>query len=278
MLGHLRLNEIEPQHIKKFLAKLISDGASQTRIRNIYAPLRGLLRTAVEEGLLRFDPTAGVRVSRVHDSYDEDQPQPQIKAYTDLELKALIDQTPPEWQLLIRFLAQTGLRISEATALRWQDINFGTKQIHITRRLYRGKFGPPKTRHGHRTIPLAPDLLALLWNHRKTTEYPTDASPVFPTKTGKHLDYNNLYRRVLAPNQKKAGLTTGAHVLRHTCATNLFKNGFNAKQVQIWMGHHSPAFTLAIYLHLLPNDLPTPPPLITDEDETGNEGPETIAI
>jgi hypothetical protein len=38
----------------------------------------------------------------------------------------------------------------------------------------------------------------------------------------------------------------------------LFRYGLNAKQVQMWLGHHSPAFTLATYVHLLPDDLPDP--------------------
>jgi hypothetical protein len=37
----------------------------------------------------------------------------------------------------------------------------------------------------------------------------------------------------------------------------LFRAGLNAKQVQVWLGHHSPAFTLATYVHLLPDDLPS---------------------
>jgi hypothetical protein len=38
----------------------------------------------------------------------------------------------------------------------------------------------------------------------------------------------------------------------------LFRGGLNAKQVQMWLGHHSPAFTLATYVHLMPYDLPDP--------------------
>jgi hypothetical protein len=38
----------------------------------------------------------------------------------------------------------------------------------------------------------------------------------------------------------------------------LFRHGANAKQVQVWLGHHSPAFTLATYVHLLPDDAPNP--------------------
>jgi len=36
----------------------------------------------------------------------------------------------------------------------------------------------------------------------------------------------------------------------------LFRHGLNAKQVQMWLGHHSPGFTLATYVHLLADDLP----------------------
>jgi integrase len=50
----------------------------------------------------------------------------------------------------------------------------------------------------------------------------------------------------------------GLHTLRHTCATMLFRNGWNAVQVQTFLGHHSPAFTLAVYVHLLPDDLSEP--------------------
>jgi len=38
----------------------------------------------------------------------------------------------------------------------------------------------------------------------------------------------------------------------------LFRAGWNAKQVQVVLGHHSPAFTLATYVHLIPEDLPEP--------------------
>jgi site-specific recombinase XerD len=38
----------------------------------------------------------------------------------------------------------------------------------------------------------------------------------------------------------------------------LFRAGWNAKQVQMMLGHHSPAFTLSAYVHLISDDLPEP--------------------
>ncbi|MDX6592748.1 MAG: hypothetical protein QOJ13_1944 [Gaiellales bacterium] len=49
----------------------------------------------------------------------------------------------------------------------------------------------------------------------------------------------------------------------------LFAHGLNAKQVQIWIGHHSAAFTLSVYVHLLDEDLPVSPfgvPLVSHPD------------
>ena len=64
----------------------------------------------------------------------------------------------------------------------------------------------------------------------------------------------------------------GFHTFRHTAATLLFKGGLNAKQVQVWLGHHSPGFTLATYVHLLPDDLPGADFLDALTVPVGNEG------
>jgi integrase len=67
----------------------------------------------------------------------------------------------------------------------------------------------------------------------------------------------NLARRVLKPAAERAGVPwVGFHTLRHSCASMLFRAGVSPKAVQVWLGHHSPAFTLAVYVHLLPDDLP----------------------
>src|SRR5947207_15589365 len=66
-------------------------------------------------------------------------------------------------------------------------------------------------------------------------------------------------KRSLKPAARRAGVPwAGFHTFRHTCATTLFRHGLNAKQVQMWLGHHSPSFTLATYVHLLPEDLADP--------------------
>jgi hypothetical protein len=58
----------------------------------------------------------------------------------------------------------------------------------------------------------------------------------------------------------------GIYTIGQVCAAT-FKS-LNAKQVQLWLGHHSPAFTLAVYVHVLSDELPASP----FEPEGGNQG------
>jgi integrase len=265
--GRWRLAEIEPRHLKAFVAKLFDQGLSASRVRNIYAPLRGLLRTAVEEGVIRYDPTAGVRITRVGgDECTDNVGVAGYAVYSVEDVCRFLDALPDQHRLLGRFLVQTGLRISEALALRWQDIDLGKQRVQVTRRLFKGTFAPPKSRYGRRSVPLNTELAEDLWQARKHTATPADDAPVFPSSSGGYMDYDNVYDRILVPAQRRAGLKTGAHILRHTCATMLFQAGWNAKQVQVFLGHHSPAFTLATYVHLLPDDLPLVPEFATPSE------------
>jgi hypothetical protein len=58
--------------------------------------------------------------------------------------------------------------------------------------------------------------------------------------------------------ERRPDTFVGFHTFRHTCATLLFRNGWNAVQVQRWLGHHKPSFTLDVYIHSLPKDVAEP--------------------
>ena len=169
---------------------------------------------------------------------------------------ALLDEVPPKWRPLFELLAATGLRISEAIALRWSDLVLDGPAPHlqVRRAIVKGAIVAPKSRHGARLIPLTPEQAATLRAHR-----PRDAADdafVFPGRDGGASDQGSLRRRVLIPAAERAGLTgVGYHTLRHTCASMLIESGLSPLRLQRWMGHHSPAFTLETYGHLIDGDL-----------------------
>ena len=59
-------------------------------------------------------------------------------------------------------------------------------------------------------------------------------------------------------SRTRLGWWAGFHTFRHTCAGLLCDHGLNVRQVQRWLGHHSPSFTLDTYVHLLDERLPEP--------------------
>ncbi len=255
--GRMQLAAIEPQHVRDYAASVGAAGRSGNTVRLYLAPVKALFATALEDGVIRSNPCAGVRLA-LREELDEDGAA-RVKAPTVVEFERLVAALPKRWRLLGEFLGETGLRIGEAVALTWADVDMGACRVRVRRRFYRGRFGPPKSRYGRRSVPISESMARRLWAERKTRRAGDDGF-VFKSDRGAMVDASNLCSRTFKPAARAAGIEWATiHSLRHYCATRLFELGLNAKQVQTWMGHHSPAFTLATYVHLLSDDLPPSP-------------------
>jgi integrase len=177
------------------------------------------------------------------------------------QLATVLALIPAKHRLFFRLLAATGLRISEAVALQWRHVALDGDRPHIKvrRGLVRNRFEPPKSKHGRREVPITAALVDAL-RERKRESGDDDDALVFAASNGAPLNQGNLRRSVLAPAAEEACLWSGFgfHAFRHTCAALLFAEGRNIKQVQVWLGHHSAAFTLATYVHLLPDEIAAP--------------------
>jgi integrase len=116
-------------------------------------------------------------------------------------------------------------------------------------------------------VRLSQELARSLWRLQAKSRHGEDEL-VFTAERGGRIVPTTLMRRVLKPAAVRAGLGSwvgkpprpeswlGFHSFRHTCATMLFRAGWNAKQVQLFLGHADPGFTLRTYVHLLPEDVP----------------------
>jgi integrase len=224
-------------------------------VRLALAPVKALLATAAEDGLIRGNPAHGLRNLVPADLAREDE---QLKALTEDELRAFLAQLPVAWTPFFEFLTQTGLRIGEAIEVRIGDLDFGKRRLHVQRRFYRGRVDLPKGRK-RRRVPLSETLARALWVRVSSTSA-NDEDLLFTAEKGGRIDQSNLMSRVLKPAARDAsvGEWVGFHTFRHTCATMLFRRGWNAVQVQRFMGHSDPGFTLRRYVHLLDDDLPEP--------------------
>jgi integrase len=244
-----KLAELEPPDVRAYVVRLEREGLAPSHVRTVLAPLRAMFATAVEDGALRFNPTAGVRVSGRTDEEEE-----RAKALTRQQLADLLGRLPEEWRLFFELLAHSGLRVSEAIGLTWADVEFGERpRLKVRQQLCRGKRKRLKSRAGRRDVPLSQRMAQRLWVARRGQR---QSGPVFATPIGTPLRDENVRQRVLKPAARLAGVPwVGFHTFRHTCASLLFESGKDVKQVQEWLGHADPGFTLRTYVHLLDGGL-----------------------
>ena len=227
-------------------------------VRNALKPLRTALATARREGLIRSNPATDVALPhRDEINEDEDQPRP----FPSGTMELVVQLVHPRHRLLFELLASTGLRRSEVIALEGRHLALDGDRPHVKvrqrARRQRGNgiiVGPLKSRYARRDVPIPLELA-----DRLRALGTAQDEFVFRSIVGTIVDPDNLAERVLSPACAEAGVEwAGFHTFRHTVASRLFAEGRNAVQVQRWLGHHSPAFTLATYVHLLDDDLGEP--------------------
>lgn len=277
----MRLTDITPRHIASFVGWLCEQTKpapttenpdrrvplSDKTVRNALGPLKACLATARREGLIRHNPATDVALphrSRTEDDEAQPKPFPRIEGAqgeTIETMELVLDHVHESHRLIFELLAATGLRRSELLALEGRHLALDSEQppVKVRQRVRRRRgeglvIGPLKSRHSKRDVPIPrslADRLAALGVGQDEL--------MFRSVAGSVLDPDNLAGRVLAPACATAGVAwAGFHTFRHTVASRLFAEGRNVVQVQRWLGHHSPSFTLDTYVHLLDNDLGEP--------------------
>ena len=227
---------------------------SDRSIRNAVTPLQACLDAAATEGLASPDLTRALLLPARRGGRRWEVSERRF--LTREALGRLLREIPDSDQLLFVLLASTGLRISEAIALRWCDLDLDDSppRLRIRRALVDGVMSAPKSRHGARVIPLSDELAADLREQYQSVIDPEVL--VFRNGAGQPVSPTNLRNRVLKPAAARAGLAgIGLHTFRHTCAGLLIEQGANPLRLQRWMGHHSAAYTLDAYGHLVDGDV-----------------------
>jgi integrase len=241
--GHTPLALIRPQDLKRYAQHLANAGLARNTIRLRLAPVKAMLATAFEEGVTRGNAAAGVRLGRTV----ANAPVKTTHALNENELRKVLAEIPERHRVLGEFLAQTGCRISEVLPLRKSDIDFGTRRVMISRRLYDGVIGAPKSRHSSRDVSLSPELARKLWASLAREE---DDALVFPGPNGEPYDRSYLYR-IVHEAGVRAGIEwpVGLHTFRHSAATILHRRGVEKEAIRRMLGHHSWEFTESVYVH-----------------------------
>jgi integrase len=234
-------------------------------LQNALICLRVIFQSAVEDGLIAQNPAS--KVGRFLPK-DTEKFEAVFLSHDELErFLGSVKALSPEHHLLFLAFARTGLRLGEALALRWGDIQFGegaadpNRFLWIRRNYTAGRFVTPKSGKARRvdmSQQLRTELLRLreqrLLDAMLRGDSPISEDLVFPSPSGAPLDPANLHKRVLLPTIQHGGLRRfRIHDLRHTFASLLIQDGASLAYVKEQLGHSTIAVTVDLYGHLVPS-------------------------
>jgi integrase len=264
-LSAVKVSALTPAHVTAMTKALKTTktatgrrGLSPRSLQLSVGILKAATSWATKNGMLGRDPLVGV-----------DRPSAKSKAmsaWTIEEARQFIASTANDrlavaWALLLT----RGLRRGELCGLRWDavDLEGGRLAITRTRVVVDGEAidSEPKTAAGVRSVPLDPDLVAMLRKHqvRQGAEKLAAGSAyesgnyVVADELGRPYHPNAVSDRFDVLIGKVEGLRRiRLHDTRHTAASLMLASGVPVKVVQEMLGHSSPTITLSIYAHTLP--------------------------
>lgn len=257
------VSQITPRDVDRWIAWLCDEKAQGRRladatVRRIVSPVRACLAAARREGLIRSNPADGAVLPHREEVAAVGEAEDRRRALSRRQLDTILRVAHPGHRALLEMLAGTGLRWGEAAALRRGDLALDGSApcVRVRRAVTKaGRFKPPKSRHGLRDVPLSPALVLTLRAHLSSLRPDGPDALAFPSRAATPLAYPNALRRVLRPAAEEAGAPwAGFHTFRHTFASLHLARGTNIVALSRMLGHHSPAFTLSRYAHLIPGD------------------------
>lgn len=270
-IARLQMSQLNPDIFQKYINDLVENKYSRATIAKTYNTINNCLKIAAIKGDIKSNPLLLVSVPSEAKVFTKEK---EIEFFTEEDIKKMLlqaDKTDSTGKIKnsyvyeIIFLIYTGLRIGEASALQWKDIDLKNKKINITSSVSiihslegdkrtKEVISTPKTNKGKRTVFLTKQAMnALMKIREKNCKYLNDKDRVFITTLGTPLNRRNL-RRSLNTLQKDAHTSlqnSGLHVLRHTFATLAISKNVDLKTVSQMLGHAKVSTTYNIYVHFI---------------------------
>jgi integrase len=235
-------------------------------VRKIITILGQIMAYAVRHRMIDFNPVHDAERPRSQGRVD----QKKIIVLNPDEIRTFLDKVEEQkYRTLFLAAIMTGARQGEILGMKWSDVDFQKKQVHICRTFNHGRFFTPKTHGSDRKIDLSPIVIKELATWKlasKATElesrkkHEAENKPVkgnvldlvFPNEEWEPMNYSNMVQRFFQKAIRAANIPRiRFHDLRHTYASLLLSQGENIKYIQTQLGHSSPMVTLNVYSHLL---------------------------
>lgn len=247
---------------------------AKSGLKKIIQLLRPCLEKAVTEGIIQENPCTDVILPT--ESYIKTQTKQQITLSDDeiAEFKKCALQkykTSNEYRsrdaFILLIILNLGLRVGEALALEWDDINFQEKLVYIKktvqsnivdfngddRKIYDRVKDSTKTKSGERVLKINDTTMYYITELMEYDKRKGISSPyVACTNVGTRNNARNLQRslnRIINKSTLLHDMTL--HTLRHTFGSTLIRRGIGIEVVSKLMGHANITITYLKYIHVL---------------------------
>jgi len=254
-IAGISADKLKVEDIQSYVNRLVEDGYALTTIKKQFHLISDFIDHCLVSGKLTKPVHKGVHMpseslvkkhKRAIFAYDKDE-QAAL-------LKVLLYDHNPAYKAVILML-ETGIRVGEALALEWDDVDWKRKALRISKTVVRLAEGnhsyiqhSAKSFASNRTIPLSPRAYEMLDDLHKIEEAKTGF--IFHDKKGRRLKYESLRWHIKKACSEANINYRGQHVFRHTFATNCYEKGCDIKLLSKFLGHSDVSTTYNIYIHL----------------------------
>ena len=280
-IGNRAIGKVKPSDIQKMYQKAVAEhGVNPSTVQKVHSIVYQIFEIAVNDSIIRTNPASN---AFRHFSKSNEIIPKQRDALTIEQQGRFIDfvyssRTYSRLGNLFTVLLGTGLRIGEALALTWDDIDFDTGVISIYKTMayksgedgkYDYRISPPKTAAGNREIPMLDDVKSALLREKSRPSPKKNFTVggytgfVFLNSAGQVYTnsflYDSIQGIVESYNREEFARASkedyqpeympkiSAHIFRHTFCTRLCEQGINMKVLQDIMGHRNIRTTMEVY-------------------------------
>lgn len=257
MIGRMSIGDVKPMHCQGIINVMDEQGYAGGSMEKTKMVLHEMFSDALENGIVTMNPvTKSIKCPKK-------RREPARVLTLDEQEKFLTIAKESVYYRHFLFILQTGIRSSELRGLKWCDVDFENRIIHIRRNTtydsHNGEFitGELKTITSQRDIPLTQTAYDILIHMKHMQEIKKRkivllefADHIFLNRNGR-LICNADYDKILKILCDKIEIEKiSMHTLRHTFATRCIESGMKPKTLQKILGHANISMTMDLYVHV----------------------------
>lgn len=242
--GHYSLTEVTPAIIRDWV-KL--RGVTAKTINNELTPLHAIFDQAYVDDLIPSNPFHKLVIAKLKNDFCKESGH-EIDPFTPDEVRNILSVAKLQTKNYVQFGFATGLRGGELIGLRWGDIDWAAKVVHVSHNRVDNQDKAPKTVAGKRDVPLTEDAIAALQAQKSWTFVMQDF--VFHNDKSKlpFRDSKEVLDMLWIPLLKASGVKyREAKQIRHTYASALLSKGINVHKLAKQLGHTDATMVLRVY-------------------------------